>query len=154
MLFLGGDSRGERRYNGQNLNRIVISCEHVITNNITISTKWVKWENVFFLSEQIAFPSSRPWNMEGGLISLGISVGCIQACKEAAWPVTGLQVRTGVDNTVYSLQEHTGQRWPPKAKTGTSAQEKRLPSAFPLPFKVNCYCNFMVRKHSNFLETL
>lgn len=38
--------------------------------------------------------------MERELISLDISVVCIQADGEAAWPGTGLHARTGVDESV------------------------------------------------------
>ena len=58
MLFLGGGGRGESRYNGQNQNRILTGCEPVITNNVTISKKWVKMEKFGLLSGQTALPTS------------------------------------------------------------------------------------------------
>ena len=59
MLFLGGGSRGESRYNGQNQNWILTGCEPVITNNVTISKKkWVKTEKFGLLSGQTALPTS------------------------------------------------------------------------------------------------
>ena len=58
MLFLGGGSRGESRCNGQNQNQILTGYEHVITNNVTMSKKWVKTGKFGLLSGQTAFPSS------------------------------------------------------------------------------------------------
>ena len=57
MLFLGGGSRGESRYNGQNQSRILTGCEPVITDNVTISKKWMKTEKFGLLSGQTALPT-------------------------------------------------------------------------------------------------
>ena len=53
MLFLGGGSRGESRYNGQNQNWILTGCEPVITNNVTISKKngWKRKNSAFYLDK-------------------------------------------------------------------------------------------------------
>ena len=66
-----------------------ICCTHVRANVVTIWTKWVKVEKYGFLSGQSAFPASWLLNVEGKLISLDVSMVCIQADNETAWQGVG-----------------------------------------------------------------